>query len=598
MSTGRLFLCGLLAAILFAAATYPSHWASLQSGRLFDVDSLMRLVEVRDLLDGRGWYDPVQARTTRPGGVAMHWSRLVDGPVAGLIWLTRLFTGPQAAEQIGLALWPFAMLVAYFCLQARIAMRLAGRAALLPALVIAATAHWTTLNFLIGNIDHHNLAIVLVLGLLALAPALATDRRAAAAAGVIAVMVPAVAIDGVPYAAAFLLWVSLCWVFDPGRMRVTINTFFAAVAIAAAVFLILLAGPARIMETACDAYSLPHASVLAAGGIGMLAAIRLVGAQGHPIRRLAATVPVAAFATAALALTGRDCFGGPYHMITPELQALWLDLIIDAGSLVAVFGDAPVLYACLLIAPLVALGAAVRFTWTAPREDRADWWLILAMLAAGLATMAVQLRGLMFAGAFAVPACAALVTRLRPHDAGASASPGPGRYAAWIGAWLGSLAILHYDLVADSAGSGTMPRAVPAPRGEGLEAIVDTDCMRASSHFELAAMAPAPVVSLPGLGVPVLLHTRHRIAAATFHRFGDDIVDMVHLFAEADPDVFADRYAGALLAVCLTSRESRIYAAAAPSGLISRLMAGDPPAWLVPASVRRDTALRIYRIKP
>jgi hypothetical protein len=46
----------------------------------------------------------------------------------------------------------------------------------------------------------------------------------------------------------------------------------------------------------------------------------------------------------------------------------------------------------------------------------------------------------------------------------------------------------------------------------------------------------------------------------------------------------------------MTSRESRVTSAAAPHGLITQLMAGDPPDWLQPTSTRRDTALRIYRI--
>ncbi len=601
--SGRIVVFGALTALVFALVTYPGHWAKLQSGQYFDIDSMMRLVEVRDLLDGRGWFDPTQTRVGRPGGVEMHWSRLIDGPVAGLMALLGPFLGPAAAERVAFAVWPFALLFAFFCLQARIATRLAGPAALFPALVIAATADWSTHHFLIGNIDHHGTMIVLVLALLALAPALGTSRLAAAAAGGIVAVIPAVAIEGVPYAAAFLLWVVLCWIVVPGRIAATLSTFFGAIAAVAFVLFVLLVGPDRYMRTACDVYALPHAAVLMTGGIGMLGVARLAGRDRRAVVRLAATLPVAGMVVAALALTGPACFGGPYHMITPALQELWLDRIVDARSLIALFPGAPLLYSILLIAPLVALGATVRFTLRAGRQDRADWWLVLIMLTAGLATMFIQLRGLMFVAAIAVAPCAVLVCRLRPQPAdgvggrnGKPASPGIWSYAAWVGAWLGSMAILHYAFIPEHASAGPMQRAVAAPRGDGLKTIIDTDCMRAASHTELAGMAPAQVVAMPGLGVPVLLHTRHRIAAATFHRFGDDIVDMLRLFTEADPNIAADGYAGALLAACLTSRESRVYAAAAPDGLISRLMAGDPPAWLEPVSTRRDTALRIYRI--
>src|SRR5690606_35253478 len=39
-----------------------------------DNDSLLRLVQVRDLLAGQGWYDPMQYRMGPDGGFAMHWS--------------------------------------------------------------------------------------------------------------------------------------------------------------------------------------------------------------------------------------------------------------------------------------------------------------------------------------------------------------------------------------------------------------------------------------------------------------------------------------------------------------------------------------------
>ncbi|MHA1189856.1 MAG: hypothetical protein ACTSSQ_05270 [Alphaproteobacteria bacterium] len=213
--------------------------------------------------------------------------------------------------------------------------------------------------------------------------------------------------------------------------------------------------------------------------------------------------------------------------------------------------------------------------------------------------MFIQLRGLMFVAAFAVAPCAVLVTRLRPPPDGKLADGRPvpvTRYAAWMAAWLGSFAILHYALIPTNSSAGSMQQAVAAPTQDGLSAVVDTDCMIAASHEELAALDPAVVLSMPGLGVPILLHTPHRIWAATFHRFGQDIVDSLAFFTTADPKQAAATHAGAYLAVCMTSRESRVYSASAQGGLITQLMAGNPPDWLQPVSMRQDTALRIYRI--
>jgi hypothetical protein len=41
----------------------------------------MRLVEVRDLIAGQGWFDLTQHRLDPPG-VSIHWSRVIDAPLA------------------------------------------------------------------------------------------------------------------------------------------------------------------------------------------------------------------------------------------------------------------------------------------------------------------------------------------------------------------------------------------------------------------------------------------------------------------------------------------------------------------------------------
>ena len=56
--------------------------ARRRRGTDLSTDDAMRLVEVRDLLAGQGWFDLTQYRLSPPGGVAMHWSRLVDVPLA------------------------------------------------------------------------------------------------------------------------------------------------------------------------------------------------------------------------------------------------------------------------------------------------------------------------------------------------------------------------------------------------------------------------------------------------------------------------------------------------------------------------------------
>ena len=65
-----LAFAGLAALLLLVAAP------SIAAARYPDPDDVLRMVQVRDLLAGQGWFDLTQHRLDAPvGGVAMHWSR-------------------------------------------------------------------------------------------------------------------------------------------------------------------------------------------------------------------------------------------------------------------------------------------------------------------------------------------------------------------------------------------------------------------------------------------------------------------------------------------------------------------------------------------
>ena len=72
-------------------------------------DDAMRLVQVRDFLAGQSWFDLTQYRLSPPG--TMHWSRLVDAPLAILIGFGRIGMPSAAAETVAIVFWPAALLL-------------------------------------------------------------------------------------------------------------------------------------------------------------------------------------------------------------------------------------------------------------------------------------------------------------------------------------------------------------------------------------------------------------------------------------------------------------------------------------------------------
>ncbi|WP_246687070.1 hypothetical protein [Mesorhizobium sp. M3A.F.Ca.ET.201.01.1.1] len=143
-------------------------------------DNLLRLVEVRDLLNGQGWFDLHQYRMGPEGGFVMHWSRLVDVPIATLIMAAYALTGSMPlAEAVAQVLWPALLLLATLFFTARAARNFAGGGAVLPSVVIGAAAYNFVGIYWPAALDHHNVQLMLTMASLALLLEAPAQRTAA-----------------------------------------------------------------------------------------------------------------------------------------------------------------------------------------------------------------------------------------------------------------------------------------------------------------------------------------------------------------------------------------------------------------------------------
>src|SRR6187431_1984928 len=102
----------MLAFVAIVAAAFAAR-TFINSGTaplIADTDDAMRLVTARDLLGGQGWFDNVQHRMNTPYGAELHWSRLLDLPIAGLLLLFGPIVGPAAATTLAAYVWPLTLL--------------------------------------------------------------------------------------------------------------------------------------------------------------------------------------------------------------------------------------------------------------------------------------------------------------------------------------------------------------------------------------------------------------------------------------------------------------------------------------------------------
>src|SRR4051812_43359849 len=205
----------LLAWLGAVAWSIYDGWHQIRWFGLGDTDDNMRIMQVRGLLHGQGWYDLRNSGMTPPFGANIHWSRLVDLPIAGLILGLRPLLGGAAAERWAVAiapLLPYLLLLFSIALTAR---RLLGPAAYPLAFVTLFFAASTNGMFEPERIDHHGWQ----LALLALSIASIADRdrvRGGLLLGISSALSLAIGLEMIIYLALAGVAMVLFWVDDAG----------------------------------------------------------------------------------------------------------------------------------------------------------------------------------------------------------------------------------------------------------------------------------------------------------------------------------------------------------------------------------------------
>ena len=560
-------------------------------------DDAMRLVQVRDFLAGQGWFDLTQYRLSPPDGVPMHWSRLIDLPLALLIRAGEMLAPSALAERVGTIVWPAGLLLLYLAGVARLARVLAGDAAARLALIFAALTAPVLQHFRPGAIDHHNAQLVLLVWSLALAarsPAPREFSRDAALAGAkcafMCALSLAIGLEMAPAIAALAAMIALRWIVHGAAVWPATAAFALAFAAATLALFAATVPPAHYGVAACDALSIVH--VLAAGiggiGLGALAAARRLTSVW---RRLGAAAALGALVLATMAFGFPACLGDPYGALDPRLAALWLSNVSEARNVLSMLRDLPQELPLHYGLPAAALVLGVIRARRAPPAERWSWAVCLAVLAALSLVALWQVRGCAAANAVALALVPAALVRGLPAPDGRAVFFGLGR-AALIAAFLiNPLALIAIG----NAGARAVEIATGAQRP-----IVIADgpgtCRRAADYAPLARLPRGLVLGFIDAGPFVLMETPHAVLAAPYHRNIKGNAAMLDVML-ASPDAAAARLQALgvdYVAVCPGAPERYNYAAYAPDGLLAALSRGEVPDFLERLPLD-GTDLAVYR---
>jgi len=579
------FIATILFCLLIAFALSLSRAEIVwRTGAFFDSDDAMRAVQVRDLLAGQPWFDLYAHRLDPPNGLLMHWSRVVDVPLAGLELFFSCFLSPEYAERAARLVFPCALLGLLFALVGWLASILSTAASRPAAVWLTLLSGAMFLQFAPGRIDHHAPQIVTLAAALGFFLQGLDPRRARCLAFAAALMALsfAISLENLPFFAVLIAALPLLFIIDGAAARAQL-LWFAAGALPAFSGLYVATVPAQSrFVSACDAYSFVHLAAILVGVAAMLA-FALFAAGFATMRGRLFAVAIAGAATLGTArLLASHCIGDPLGGLDPLLRDLWLSHVVEAKPLVSLYAGAPGVVIATAAPVALGLFAALVHAWRTQGMARRRWLAAAACIAIGFAAGLWQMRVFTSVTPLAMAPVAAAIVGLVDRMAN------------------GMSAALRVALIASlSAFVSPVGLALALPSQDDPDGGAERACLSPEALAPLANLPASRVVASFDLGAHLLAHTPHGVYAAPYHRnnHGNRLAADAFLASPERAEALL-RAAGVELVVwCARSKPPSALVTAAPEGLAAFLARGEAPAWLE-RKTPGQTSLLVFALRP
>ncbi|MES2096834.1 MAG: AcrB/AcrD/AcrF family protein [Pseudomonadota bacterium] len=574
----------LLAWCVVAFWSVGTQWGQIQALGLGDTDDNMRLMQVRALLNGQAWFDLRNYSLNPPGGFDIHWSRIVDLPIAGLIVLLRPVVGTPEAERLACGIAPLLPLAIAFLGLGATVRRLVGRHSWPVAIALLLFACYSTMTmFAPDRIDHHGWQ----LAMLSLTVAGLSDPkggRGGVLVGAASAVSLSIGLEMMPYAAMAGAIIALQWIWNRDEAR-RVEGYALSLGGGTALGYALFASYANTVPR-CDALTPVYLTVMIAAGALLFALARLNPTSR--LVRLGLALAAGAVIVIGFALLFPQCLGRP-EQASPELVKNWLNNVREAKP---VYTHPFRVAFPIVTLPLIGLlGACVatKRAW----DDRAPimvGWIAVTLFTLFACLMLLwQTRAGPAAQLLAVPGAAALIWIAVPLLFGSS------------NVFVRVLGPVMVVLFASGTFSALSIQYLPIDKPDKRSQTIQTASGRCPGIRNLSALNRYPaatVLSFVDLGPRIIVVTHHKAVAGPYHRNGDAILDVQHAFG-GSPEQFraiAAKHGATLLLLCPNMAESTIYRARNPGGFYDRMAKGEQFPFLTPLTLPKDSPLRLFRI--
>jgi hypothetical protein len=554
-------------------------WNTLLTRAGWDPDDQLRLVQLRDFLGGQSWFDTTQYRMNAPEGAPMHWSRLIELPLALVVIITTPLLGPERAEMAAGIIVPMFCLGGIAFLLAQVAGKIAGRPAAMAACLLALIAPAMLIQLRPMRIDHHGWQIFCaVLGFATLY--WTNVRNAGLVRGAALAVWVHISLEGAPMTAAFFLFLGWRWMIDRAegpRLFWTLCSFAAG-------SLAIFFGTQRAGLSAtdfCDTVSPAHIWAILSATAILLPAL-VVSPLSRTVR-LGLIVFAGASALAVLLWLIPRCSAGAFGDLDPIVRIYWYANIREGLPLWEQNLQAAVSLVTPLVVALIAFGVSARLVAPEKRSAlaTAGFFLIYSSLLSLLVFRTVSV-----ATAFTiVPVAICLATAIQAYRT----EP---RLLMRL-----SLVPVAIALLASGVIAGAVVASLQTP--PSVKAVASTlQCESVASVAALAQLPKANIVAPLNIGPAILMTTHHSVLASNYHRNQSALRDQIDLFRLSPEKAksIIDRRAITHLVTCPGEAEMEQYVRRAPQGLWAQIDAGKAPEWLEYQGTM-GKGLKIWRVR-
>ncbi len=546
----------LLWALLFYLVwNWKNMGLVFSQGVLPGPDDFLRLHQVQNWLSGQGWYDLTAYRMSPIHGADIHWSRLVDIPIATLILVFELFTEPTTAWRLAAIIWPLILFMIAVTAMISICDRIAGREHRLLAVFFFVLSINTMTEFRPGRLDHHNIQIVLLIAIL-LGVTHGLGKFSNYWVGFLMVLSFVVGLDSFILILAILGFLALSWAFNQAHSQQRLFETGLSIGISSVVLYAISTAPANWFSYhACDAYSLFYTAALALVSLAFMSLVYL--SRLNIIKSLASRLLIGLLLSAIMLVllfsVFPHCLDGPLGMVSAELKSRWLDQITEAKGLVERITLEPYYWSAqaVYLSIIFAITIWVVYHRLAEKHVLAILGFIIVVCILGSFYQTRILRTGMYS---IIPLCVIfasmtwswLVQKFKTRNILAYFIQGvvcimlTSTFWVVIGLSVGSLE-------AEEITSEHSPDKKIEKTNEPKQ-----ECRSDIAMKVLSDLPKSHVLSDLNTSTSILVHTRHSVEAGSYHRNGKSILNVLSFFemAPAQSRKIADERNVDLVVIC------------------------------------------------